>query len=431
MSRVWSVALAVLLTFPVVAAPRRRVAAIPPPLDDAQWIRAYAIPFGSTEPRTGTADLARFGTMVGDARIVGFGEASHGTHSFQTMKHRFLEYLVREKGFTVFAYESDWPTAEEVDRYVKGGAGNPRDLLLSQRLWPWQTFEMLDLIEWMREYNVSRGDRPQLTFAGFDMQFGDRAIANVLAFLQQVDPSAVAAAVNDYGCFRDYAGTTRGFELLPKADRDRCIATMAAWVTRIDSARDRYVPLSSADAVERAIQNARITVQSATERSLDDPDGLYRDRSMADNVAWIAGHAPGEKLVLWAHNYHVGTQYGDEMGGWLRKTFGAAYVSVGFDYWDGTYSIVQTGGIRPLRNPPTSPDSYETFFHRAGLPRFIIDLRRLPPNDPQTRFLDGPHPMWAVGAAVVNEQYTANTPLRQTHDILVWIETSTPTHLLY
>ena len=64
---------------------------------------ARAAPLATTEPGGNRDDLAAFGKAVGDARIVSLGEATHGTREFFQLKHRLLEYLVAEKGFTVLA----------------------------------------------------------------------------------------------------------------------------------------------------------------------------------------------------------------------------------------------------------------------------------------------------------------------------------------
>jgi erythromycin esterase len=42
-------------------------------------------------------------SVVGEARIVAMGEATHGSREFFQMKHRMLEFLAEKMGFTVFA----------------------------------------------------------------------------------------------------------------------------------------------------------------------------------------------------------------------------------------------------------------------------------------------------------------------------------------
>src|SRR6266568_5601783 len=58
--------------------------------------------------------------LIGDARFVLLGEASHGTHDFYEQRARITKRLIEEKGFTAVAVEADWPDAYRVNRYVRG-----------------------------------------------------------------------------------------------------------------------------------------------------------------------------------------------------------------------------------------------------------------------------------------------------------------------
>ena len=57
--------------------------------------------------------------LVGDARFVLLGEASHGTHEFYQERASITQRLIAEKGFTAVAVEADWPDAYRVNRYVR------------------------------------------------------------------------------------------------------------------------------------------------------------------------------------------------------------------------------------------------------------------------------------------------------------------------
>src|SRR3989442_9074852 len=62
--------------------------------------------------------------LIGDARFVLLGEASHGTHDFYEQRAQITKRLILEKGFTAVAVEADWPDAYRVNRYVRGAAGD-------------------------------------------------------------------------------------------------------------------------------------------------------------------------------------------------------------------------------------------------------------------------------------------------------------------
>ncbi|MCW2568958.1 MAG: erythromycin esterase [Mycobacterium sp.] len=80
--------------------------------------------------------------MLGPVRVVGLGEATHGSREFVTLDRRLLAYLVTEQGFDVFAFEADHEGGKALDAGVTTGEGDPvgsdnlppaRDRLTSRR----------------------------------------------------------------------------------------------------------------------------------------------------------------------------------------------------------------------------------------------------------------------------------------------------------
>jgi erythromycin esterase len=149
------------------------------------WIRDHGITFATAEPTRDYEDLMLLRAVVGGARIVALGEATHGTHEFSAMKHRITEFLVKEMGFTVFAIEANMPEARRLNQYVLNGEGEPKTALAGLYFWGYSTEELLDMIQWMRSLNASgQGD---VEFWGFDMQFPPLAMENVQSFIERAD----------------------------------------------------------------------------------------------------------------------------------------------------------------------------------------------------------------------------------------------------
>src|SRR3979490_3267470 len=69
-------------------------------------------------------DYAPLLDMIGNARFVLLGEASHGTHDFYRERAQITQRLIQEKGFTAVAAEADWPDAYRVNRFVRGVGGD-------------------------------------------------------------------------------------------------------------------------------------------------------------------------------------------------------------------------------------------------------------------------------------------------------------------
>jgi erythromycin esterase-like protein len=69
--------------------------------------------------------------MIGEARIVSLGEATHGSREFFQLKHRMLEFLASEMGFSIFSIEANLPETYRMNDYVLEGKGDPAQLLRS------------------------------------------------------------------------------------------------------------------------------------------------------------------------------------------------------------------------------------------------------------------------------------------------------------
>ncbi len=134
-----------------------------------QWIRSRAHPLETALAESGFKDMEAFREIVGSARVVSMGEATHGSREVNQMKHRMLEFLVKEKGFTTFAIEAPYVYCIPVNDYVLHGKGNIEEALKDQGVLVGGTEEMQALVEWMRKYNANPKTKRKVSFAGFDL----------------------------------------------------------------------------------------------------------------------------------------------------------------------------------------------------------------------------------------------------------------------
>src|SRR5436305_4104154 len=127
-------------------------------------------------PLTGaSSDYGPLLDLVGDARFVLLGEASHGTHEFYAERARITRRLIEEKGFTAVAVEADWPDAYRVNRHVRGAGDDDQavEALGDFRrfpMWMWRNADVLDFIDWLRAHNAGRpGGDAKAGFYGLDL----------------------------------------------------------------------------------------------------------------------------------------------------------------------------------------------------------------------------------------------------------------------
>jgi erythromycin esterase-like protein len=153
----------------------------------AEWIRANAIRLETPAAGHGFADMQPIAKIVGNARIVSLGEATHGSREFFQLKHRMLEFLATNMGFTIFSIEANMPEAYRLNDFVLNGKGDPVKLIKGMYFWTWDTQEVLDMVLWMREFNKS-GKGP-VQFTGFDSSIPNVAAGIVSDFVADADPS--------------------------------------------------------------------------------------------------------------------------------------------------------------------------------------------------------------------------------------------------
>jgi erythromycin esterase-like protein len=150
------------------------------------WIAGHAIRLTTPEAGHGFDDMQPLKQVVGDARIVALGEATHGTREFFQLKHRMVEFLATQMGFTIFGIEANMPEAYKLNDYVLHGTGDPAALIKGMYFWTWDTQEVLEMVKWMREFNAS--GKGKIQFTGFDMQTPNVAAKIVGDFIAAHDP---------------------------------------------------------------------------------------------------------------------------------------------------------------------------------------------------------------------------------------------------
>ncbi len=352
----------------------------------------------------GPADYDELLGLVGDARFVLLGEASHGTHEFYEERARITQRLVREKGFTAVAVEADWPDSWRVNRYVRGrGADRDAHAALSgfRRFpaWMWRNSDVLRFVEWLRAHNADAAPARRAGFYGLDLYSLFTSIDEVLRYLDQVDPAAAAQARKRYDCFDQYGddceryAEAAGFGLSPSCESG-VLAQLMALQDRAGEYLRRGAAADTDDAVAaffHARQNARLVVDAeAYYRTMFHgrvSSWNLRDLHMADTLDALADFLTARqgqpaKVVVWAHNSHIGDARATEVsahGEWnlgqlARERHGSAVRLIGFSTYEGWVTAASNWGGPAERKRVRQglPGSIEAALHDTGIERFLL-----------------------------------------------------------
>jgi erythromycin esterase-like protein len=153
--------------------------------------------------------------LIGEARFVLLGEASHGTHDFYHERAQITKRLIEEKGFTAVAAEADWPDAYRVNRYVRGVSDDVDaiEALADFRrfpTWMWRNTDVVEFLEWLRAHNDALPpSATKIGFYGLDLYSLRASMKAVLHYLDKVDPDAAKQARARYACFDHFGEDTQ------------------------------------------------------------------------------------------------------------------------------------------------------------------------------------------------------------------------------
>ena len=358
----------------------------------------------AAEPLTGSAsDYDSLLDLVGDARLVLLGEASHGTHEFYRERAQISKRLIRERGFCAVAAEADWPDAYRINAFVRG-AGDDLDSVEAlggfKRFpqWMWRNADVLDFMGWLREHNDGLRSLEKCGFYGLDLYSLHASIEAVLGYLTKVDPDAAILARHHYSCFDHFGRNTEtygwatGFGMAPTCEEQVVGELVALRRKAMDYLqRDGQV---AAEAYFCAEQNALI-VRDAEQyyRTMfrrDHSSWNQRDTHMMRTLMALTDHLgkqrPHAKIIVWAHNSHIGDARATQMcerGEWnlgqlVRERFGHRAVLVGFTTHSGSVTAASDWDSPAERKTvrPSLEGSYERLFHETETARFWLDLRK-------------------------------------------------------
>jgi erythromycin esterase len=367
-------------------------------------------------PLESERDLNPLIDMIGDARFVLLGEASHGTSEFYTWRTEISKRLIAERGFSFVGVEGDWPDCYRVNRYVKAlpdsGDGAEQVLHAFERwpTWMWANREVIALAEWMRSYNARRPSDRQAGFYGLDVYSLWDSMRAVMQYLERVDPGFAAAARRAYNCFEPYAEDVqeyaRATAIVPTSCEDEAVAVLRELRSKAPQFKE-----DGRDTFFNAEQNA-LVAQNAERyyrTMVRGGPGSWnvRDHHMVETLERLmTHHGPNAKAIIWEHNTHVGDARFTDMaragmvnvGQLVRQGHDReGVVLVGFGTHRGTVIAAEEWGapMERMPVPHARGGSFESAMHIAAVGDALLTFNGR--DDGAVRGLDEPIGHRAIG----------------------------------
>lgn len=390
----------------------------------------HTVPLDTVDPMADLTDLAPVHDILADTRIVGLGEATHGSRELFRLKHRLVRYLVSELGVRVFGLEANFSEALALNDYVVHDIGDPKDALEDIYFWTWNVESVLEMVEWFRTFNATRSVDDRVRFYGFDAQYSQGAVDELVEFFETVDAAFLRTVRDDLDIIAD-AGTP------PHQDDDREARSETServvpelW-DQLRENRERYVEKTSKAAWKLARQHVRIVKQASEhkramhdrqEGTVDEDTAVerclrIRDRAMADNVDWILEYENADRMVIWAHDAHINRveqtsrktgATATSLGGHLDARHGDYYYTLGFSFGHGSFQAIsetpntegngQTYSLQEQTIDAPLPDTIDATLAALDYPLVIVDIRTASDDDMIAEWLTDPQRHFSVGA---------------------------------
>ncbi len=392
-------------------------------------------------------DLTPLFDRIGNARVVLFGESSHGTSQYYAARAHLSKRLITEHGFDFIAVEGDWPDCHRIDDFVKGfdtENTNARDVLHDFERWPtwmWANQEVTNFIDWLRQHNRHN---LHAGFFGLDVYSLWESMEMVLAYLEEFQPNMLDLAYQAAACFEPHGRDEHNYARAASSIVDTsCEHEVVTLLKRL-----REQELTSTTARQRfdLEQNANILVNAEHYYRTMVQGGAHswniRDLHMMHTLDdLLIHHGPDSRAIVWAHNTHIGDARFTSMasagmfnlGQLAREHYGEdEVVLVGFGTHRGSVIAAKSWGapMQIMNVPRAAPDSWEHVFHLAAPKNQLLICDHIADNP----LAKTPRGHRAIGVVYHPENDALNyvpTVLPRRYDAFLYFDESTALHPLH
>lgn len=387
--------------------------------------------------------------------VIGLGEATHGTKEFFELKNKMFKYLVEKQDVKLFGIEANFAACYDINKYVLTGEGNAKEALSKNGYWVWQSQEVLDLIEWMKNFNKGKTSNQKIQFYGYDMQDATSCVVwldnylsnNCPGFNKNLLPEKIEENKTSLKELDD-----KGLDEMQKRNLNK-LKKLEDYVL------SKRIELFKKDSTDYKFAKQTIAVLRQKLNYFREQDFntaySYRDSSMTQNIKWIRENNNNGKIMLWAHNGHIGKgsfsddfKSGNWMGTYLNNLYGKKHYNIGFSFSEGgfvsqspsstnvfylmysfTKSIFKDEPWLVSNNyvKPHSKSYLTNAFSQLKTPIFYIDFEDISNKKNLKDFINKDYEHYEAGAVYINEKSALwSTNLYEYFDAIIYVDKTKP-----
>lgn len=374
-----------------------------------------------------------------DIKVIGLGEATHGNIEFQKLKKDVFEILVKNENVRVFVLEGDFGGGQQINQFILNGTGTAEEAVNTLDYSIYKTEQMIDLVQWMHDYNTTVSTDRKVYFYGNDMQRYDYSKKGVLDYYKVVS----ADVFKKYALLLEHVSNDKMRELSTE-QLNEIDETIENIILDLQTNEVIYVEQSSTEAYLFALQYAKI-MRQRTQLFLNEGDYTkLRDQYLADNLQWIVefeaerGH---DKIFITGHNGHIEKTSASlagykSMGNYLDELYGKEYFAIGTDFINSEFQAKNGGsGERQIHTLENHNDLVDAF---SGVESnvFYVDFEKANKSDELLDIISREQKMANIGDdfrlwyKTLKTFYTIKMTPNEAYDSIIIVKIATPTNLI-
>lgn len=368
------------------------------------------------------------------AEIAGLGEASHGVKEYHQMKAEVFKALVNNSGCRTFIIEGDFGGALRVNEYINGGEGTAEEAVKEIGFAIYDTQELTELVNWMRQYNESAKEEDKLKFYGMDIQRYDNNKKTLFGVLDKSLSEASEKYKIALAQLSDEGRLVISEDILRQSVRD-----VEELLAVMDESKDQIIETTSQSEFDFAMECAKTISQcSQVLLSSNTEYNQLRDKMMFDKVNWFMDHGDGNLIFINGHNGHIskasGSQY-TSLGEQLKDKFGNRYYAIGTDAEntefnsqknDGSFEVMEVTNKNDL-NGLVNSESGEYYF---------VDFLKVQSNEEWIEIINEEQKLTTLNVGIASWQkmlkffYTTSIVPFESYDGMIVFKDVHPTTIL-
>lgn len=295
--------------------------------------------------------------VIKESRIVGLGEATHGTHEFMKGNTEIMKYLISHMDFKVIVLESGYGGTDLLNKYITGENVSINQAIYNIGFLNFMNDDILHFVKWLREYNLNKNQDEHVKIYGCDSQFVRYVIDDLLKFLQQHQSLSIELR-------------SRLIELRDKLSE----IPNKEKIKTLKLLQSSFNPLIADEEIKQRMEVVIQCIDIATASTLGSL--LKRDQYMAKNCNWIFNANNQRKMMIYAHNVHIAKAPDNS----LKKRMGQYFSKLHPDFFViGTGFCLGSVGIKRKNHTPSFyneaiNNSYDFFFAKCQYPAYFLEF---------------------------------------------------------